>query len=53
MIKAWFKFSPALPCPCHGCERRAIGCHDECEAYRAFRKELDALNAKARQERSK
>lgn len=42
-----------IECPCHGCESRKVGCHDECEGYRAFRKELDALNEMERRERRK
>ena len=34
--------------PCHGCTKRkpGTGCHDRCEEYKAFRKELDELNRK-------
>ena len=30
--------------PCKGCPKREIGCHSKCEAYRAYREPIDAMN---------
>ena len=40
-----------LPCPCRECEERFFGCFAECEVYKAWRKEYDAINEKAREQR--
>lgn len=32
--------------PCKGCKDRYVGCHDKCDKYLAFRKQLDERNAK-------
>lgn len=29
--------------PCKGCEKRHVGCHSECEAYKAYRTEQDKI----------
>ena len=34
--------------PCMGCEKREVGCHGRCGAYKAFRDELDAINERRR-----
>lgn len=31
--------------PCKGCDKRAVGCHADCAAYRAFRADADAFKA--------
>lgn len=28
--------------PCYGCPDRAVGCHGNCEAYKAYRSEREA-----------
>ena len=32
--------------PCKGCQERKLACHDTCEKFAAFRKELEAENEK-------
>jgi hypothetical protein len=32
-------------CGCKGCTERYLGCHDKCEKYKNYRKELDEKNA--------
>lgn len=32
--------------PCKGCRERKPACHDTCEKFAAFRKELEAENEK-------
>lgn len=34
---------------CQGCPNRVLGCHDTCEKYKSFRKDLDEYNKVARQ----
>lgn len=29
--------------PCWGCDKRKIGCHDECEAYKHFCKKRELI----------
>ena len=31
--------------PCKGCEKREVGCHAVCEAYKTYRKAKDEFNA--------
>ena len=31
-------------CKCKECTEQYIGCHVECESYKAYRKELDEIN---------
>ena len=31
--------------PCKGCEKRELGCHGKCEAYKEFRKKYDEIIA--------
>ena len=31
---------------CYGCEDRHVGCHAECEKYRAWRSDLDEYKSK-------
>lgn len=31
---------------CKGCTDRYLGCHDKCESYKAYKKELDDFNKK-------
>lgn len=39
--------TPGLGVPqCKGCERRAVGCHGQCEQYKAFRAECDERKAR-------
>ena len=35
-------------CKCKGCTERYSGCHDHCESYKAYRKELDDYAEKKR-----
>ena len=39
-------------CECYNCEHRQIGCHDNCEAYKAFKQYRADLKEKERAERS-
>lgn len=34
-----------IKCKCKDCTKRQVGCHSTCEDYKAFRAELDAVNA--------
>ena len=27
-------------CPCRGCEKRAVGCHDGCQAYEKYKSDV-------------
>ena len=36
---------------CKGCEKRYVGCHDNCEEYREFRRKLDEQKEVERQAR--
>ena len=36
---------------CHNCEKREVGCHSWCEAYKEERAKLDALNQKANRQK--
>ena len=38
----------AINAPCKNCEKRRLGCHGRCKAYKAFRDELDAINERRR-----
>ena len=29
--------------PCYGCPDRAVGCHDRCERYQAYRAEMERV----------
>ena len=31
---------------CKGCEKRYVGCHSECEAYKAYKEYLAEMQAK-------
>lgn len=37
--------------PCLNCKDRVLGCHDTCERYISYRKELDKVNAEDRERR--
>jgi hypothetical protein len=40
------KFNPTnTKVPCFNCSNRSIACHAECERYKAYRNEKDAVNA--------
>lgn len=41
-----------IPCPRKDCGRRAVGCHDECKGYQAYRKAVEALRGEERQRRA-
>ena len=32
------------PQPCKGCEKRFLGCHDNCADYKEFRAYMDMIN---------
>lgn len=36
--------------PCKDCRERHLGCHSECEKYKAYRETLDSKNAKRKEE---
>lgn len=38
--------------PCQGCEKRQVGCHASCEAYKTFAKNLKAAKQAAYDENS-
>lgn len=40
-------------CPCHHCENRHVGCHAECEVYKGWRAERDALNERIHEEKER
>lgn len=33
-----------IDAPCQGCEKRQVGCHSQCEAYKAYKVEAAAFN---------
>lgn len=33
-----------LESPCHYCDHRAIGCHSNCEAYKAYCGEIEKIH---------
>ena len=37
---------PSYPesCPCKGCDHRYQVCHDECQAYAQFRRDVERFN---------
>lgn len=35
--------------PCHNCADRELGCHDHCIAYRKWKAEVEAVNAKTKE----
>ena len=35
--------------PCKGCERRKLGCHDECDAYRRASEERERIKTAERE----
>ena len=37
--------------PCMGCEKREVGCHARCGAYKEYRKALDEYNANIREKK--
>ena len=37
--------------PCHHCDKRVLGCHAECEDYKAFAEWARAKNEKIRQQK--
>ena len=37
--------------PCYGCERRRVGCHADCEEYKAYNAEREAIRAQRTQDR--
>ena len=36
--------------PCKNCERRELGCHDNCPDYLTYRAELDEVNRQKREQ---
>ena len=40
-----------LKAPCQDCPDRYLGCHDSCQKYISFRKQLTAYNEKDQKER--
>lgn len=36
--------------PCQNCEKRHLSCHSKCDAYKAYKQELDKLNEQVRKE---
>ena len=39
--------------PCKDCKDRELGCHDWCQLYREFRKELDQYNEVVKKNKEK
>lgn len=37
--------------PCYGCKRRRVGCHADCEEYKAYNAEREAIRARRTQDR--
>jgi hypothetical protein len=37
-------------CLCYNCKNRQIGCHKFCDNYRAYRRELEAMQAAQKKE---
>ena len=35
---------------CYGCEKRQVGCHSKCESYIQFKKELQEIKRRKREE---
>lgn len=33
-----------LESPCHFCDHRVLGCHSECEAYKAYCSEIEKIH---------
>ena len=40
-------------CPCGVCEKRFIGCHSDCDVYKAWKADYDALYGEARKSSEK
>jgi len=40
-----------LECHCYHCKNRAIGCHKFCDNYRAYRRQLEAIQAEQKKEK--
>lgn len=40
-----------MKCACRDCKIRKIGCHATCESYLKFKKELEIMNNKIRDEK--
>ena len=35
-----------MKCPCKGCDHRKLGCHGNCEQYKAWAEEREEINRK-------
>ena len=40
-----------LKCLCWHCRNRAVGCHKFCDNYRAYRRELEAMQEQEKKEK--
>ena len=40
-----FQLSPNSSCPCKDCEERNPACHDRCERYKVWKKNLQDMRA--------
>jgi hypothetical protein len=38
--------------PCKVCDRRRLGCHSECDDYKSWKAEVDAISASKARERN-
>lgn len=48
----WTRINPSRDSPpCRGCQRelKTPGCHDRCEEYKAWKKQLEAVNQKRKE----
>ncbi len=49
--KTWAGMHPGAEAPCRDCEKRYPGCHDKCEPYSDFKKEVERIHAEAMKSR--
>lgn len=42
-----------MMCPCLECKDRVVGCHGTCELYKAWKTNVNRLNAIARKKKEK
>ena len=48
----WSRINPSRDSPpCRGCQRelKMPGCHDRCDEYKAWKKQLEAVNQKRKE----
>ncbi len=48
---AKFYMHDKVKCACQGCTKRSVGCHSTCEEYKQFRKSIDDVTSKEREDK--